>query len=145
MTDMKHILLLSILLCAVVMPSFAELTDADLDKIRLIIHDENTHIKSEITSLKQEIALTKSEINTIKVNVDDKFEGLEKHLDKRFEGIEKNFDRQNNLIIACIAVPMALIAILVTWRSIKDSTQQKEIDTLKQEIETLKQQRVVSP
>ena len=37
---MKTILLFSILLCAVVMPSFAELTDADLDKIRLIVKDE---------------------------------------------------------------------------------------------------------
>ena len=42
---MKTILVLSILFCAVVLPTFAELTDADLDKIRLIAKDE---VKSEI-------------------------------------------------------------------------------------------------
>ena len=39
---MKTILALSILFCAIVMPTFAELTDADLDKIRLIVNEEVT-------------------------------------------------------------------------------------------------------
>ena len=42
---MKTILVLSIPFCAVALPTFAELTDADLDKIRLIVKDE---VKSEI-------------------------------------------------------------------------------------------------
>ena len=37
---MKTIFLFSILFCAIAMPALAELTDADLDKIRLIVNDE---------------------------------------------------------------------------------------------------------
>ena len=44
---MKTILILSILLSAVALPTFAELTDTYLDKIRLIVKNE---IKSEITA-----------------------------------------------------------------------------------------------
>ena len=42
---MKTILFLSILFSAIALPTFAELTDADLNKIRLIVKDE---VKSEI-------------------------------------------------------------------------------------------------
>ena len=62
---------------------------------------------------------------------------------------ENNFDRQNNIIIACIGIPMAILAIGATvWgiltnrRSRKEDTLQKQIETLTQEIETLKQQRI---
>ena len=68
--------------------------------------------------------------------IDDKFNALE----KRFDSLEKNFDRQNTLIIACIAIPMALITLMIAWRSIKDSSLQKQIDTLSEIIESQKQQ-----
>ena len=70
----------------------------------------------------------------------------------RFDSIEKNFDRQNNIIIACIGVPLAILAIGATvWgilaqkRSGKDRALEKQIENLTQEIETLKQQQVVRP
>ena len=68
--------------------------------------------------------------------IDDKFNALE----KRFDSLEKNFDRQNTLIIACIAIPMALITLMIAWRSIKDNSLQKQIDTLSKIIESQKQQ-----
>ena len=37
---MKPILLFSLLLCVIAMPASGELTDADLDKIRLIVKEE---------------------------------------------------------------------------------------------------------
>ena len=37
---MKTIFLFLILFCAIARPALAELTDADLDKIRLIVNDE---------------------------------------------------------------------------------------------------------
>ena len=43
---MKTILLFSILFCAIAMPAIGELTDANLDKIRLIVKEE---IKKEST------------------------------------------------------------------------------------------------
>ena len=66
-------------------------------------------IETDIAVIKTEIKNLNAKIDDKFDGIDDKFDGLEKHLDKRFESIEKNFDRQNNLIIACIAIPMALI------------------------------------
>ena len=75
--------------------------------------------------------------NTLDAKIDDKFNALE----KRFDSLEKNFDRQNTLIIACIAIPMALITLMIAWRSlIKDASLQKQIDTLSEIIESQKQQ-----
>ena len=73
--------------------------------------------------------------------IDDKFNALE----KRFDSLEKNFDRQNTLIIACIAIPMALITLMIAWRSIKDNSLQKQIDTLSEIIESQKQQLTERP
>ena len=74
--------------------------------------------------------------NALDGKIDDKFNALE----KRFDSLEKNFDRQNTLIIACIAIPMALITLMIAWRSIKDNSLQKQIDTLSEIIESQKQQ-----
>jgi len=118
-----------------VFPSLGALTDADLDKIRLIVKDE---VKSEINASEKRM---KEYINTKNESIDDKF-----------ESIEKNFDRQNNIIIACIGIPLAILAIGTTvWgilahrRSGKDRALEEQIETLTQEIETLKQQRMVNP
>ena len=46
---MKTILVLSILFWAIALPALGELTDADLDKIRLIVKEE---VKTEITGVK---------------------------------------------------------------------------------------------
>ena len=51
---MKTILLFSILFCALAMPAIGELSDADLDKISLIVKDE---VKSEITALPKRLNL----------------------------------------------------------------------------------------
>ena len=91
------------------------------------------------TAVETEIAVIKTEIKNLNEKIDDKFESL-----------EKNFDRQNNIIIACIGIPLAILAIGATvWgilanrRSRKDQTLEKQIETLTQEIEILKQQRIV--
>ena len=77
-----------------------------------------------------------STFETLDGKIDDKFNALE----KRFDSLEKNFDRQNTLIIACIAIPMALITLMIAWRSVKDTSLQKQIDTLSEIIESQKQQ-----
>ena len=45
---MKHILLLSILLWAIALPAFADLTLQDLDKINSIVEDSETQMKEHI-------------------------------------------------------------------------------------------------
>ena len=57
---MKRIFLFSILFCAIALPALAELTDADLDKIRLIVNDAEKRIKEEV---KAEIAITHTKID----------------------------------------------------------------------------------
>ena len=127
---MKTVLLCSIVFCAIVLPGFAELTDADLNKIRLIVQEE---IKEELKPIKADLDILKTDGASVKTEVTN----LKEAANKDFETIQKNFDRQNNIIIACIGIPMAILAIGATvWgilahkRSIKDNTQSIEEFTL---------------
>ena len=124
---MKTILVLLILFSAIALPALGELTDADLNKIRLIVKAE---VKSEITAsekrMKEHIF---QEIKTVNAK------------------IEQN-DKQLSLIFWLIIALMALIALpqaFIAWRSRKDQTLERQIEVLTQEIETLKQQRIVNP
>jgi septal ring factor EnvC (AmiA/AmiB activator) len=127
---MKTIIFFSILFCAIALPSFAELTPQDLDKIRLIVKEE---IEKEIEPLKAEIASVKDEIASVKQDVAS--------LSGRVAGIEK----QITWLMALIVVAVGLPQILVVWRSRKDREQERKIEELAREIEMLKQQRIVSP
>jgi len=124
---MKTLLLFSILFCVIAMPLRAET-------------QEISEIKDDIATIKTDLAVLTSEVKNLKENVN-----------KRFDGVEKGFDRQNNIIIACIGIPLAIIAIGATlWgilthrRSVRDNAHLKEIENLKEEIETLKQRLLVS-
>ena len=142
---MKTILVLSILFSAIAMPTFAELTDADLDKIRLIVKEE---IQEEIKPIKVDIVTLKTDGAVVKTEATN----LKETVNTGFSNVQNNFDRQNNIIIACIGIPLAILAIGATlWgilahrRSTKDQTLERQIETLTQEIENLKQPRIVSP
>ena len=146
---MKTILVsLSILFSGIALPALGALTDADLNQIRLIVQEEIKPIKADIVTLKTDVAVVKSEVANLKETV----KNLRETVNKDFDTIQKNFNRQNNIIIACIGIPLAILAIGATvWgilahrRSRKDQTLEKQIATLTEEIETLKQQRIVNP
>ena len=121
---MKHIFLFSILLCAVSLPSFAELTDADLDKIRLIVKDE---VEAEVTS---------SEAR------------MKQYVDLKIGGVEKQITVLTNVVYWLIALIVAAIAIpqlIMALRGRKYSSLEKQVETLTREIETLKEPRIVNP
>ena len=144
---MKTIFLFSILFCAIAMPALAELTEADLNKIRLIVKEE---VSADRESFEKDI---KEYINT------------------KNESIEKRLSLVTTLIVglmALIGIPLVVLTVIIGWRSVKDSTQEREnmrelapkdsraieqlirdqeekIESLTQEIETLKQQRIVNP
>ena len=120
---MKTILLSTLLFCIIALPARGELTDADLDKIRLIVKEE----------IQEEIKPVKADISTLKTDVAS--------LSGRVNGIEKMMTWLMVLIVVAVGVPQVVIA----WRSRKDRSLEKQIETLTQEIETLKQQRIVSP
>lgn len=56
---MKTILFLSVLFCAIALPAFGDLTDTDLNKIRLIINEE---IKAELKPLKADNVTLKTDV-----------------------------------------------------------------------------------
>ena len=77
---------------------------------------------------------------------------IKESISRGFDDIEKHFDRQNKIIIACIGIPLTILAInAVVWgllaysRSGKTQALEKQIQILTEEIETLKQQRIVNP
>ena len=104
---MKTILVLSILVSAIALPAFGELTDADLDKIRLIVKEE---VKTEITGVRQEL----------KAEIAGSEKRIKEYIDAKIEGVEKRFSTYNwlisiliPLIVAAIGIPTAIIA----WQS----------------------------
>ena len=144
---MKTIFLFSILFCAIAIPTLAELTEADLNKIRLIVKEE---VSADREGFEKDI---KEYINT------------------KNESIEKRLSLVTTLIVglmALIGIPLVVLTVMIGWRRVKDSTQEKKnirelapedrrvieqlirdqeekIESLTQEIETLKQQRTVNP
>ncbi len=133
MKTMKTILVLWILLCAIALPTSAELTDADLNNIRLIVKEE---IKEEIKPIKTEITSIKADISTLKENV--------ARLDGCLTGVEKQVAHATNLTYGLSALIVVAIGI-PAWRGKRDRDQERKIEYLRQEIETLKQQKIVSP
>ena len=138
---MKTILFFSTLFCVITMPLHAELSESDLNQIRLIIVDSEKRLTNTMNTLKTDGAIRDTEIKN-----------LNNTMNKGFDNVQKNLDRQNNIIIACIGIPLAILAIGATvWgilahrRNRKDQTLESQIETLTQEIETLKQQRIVNP
>lgn len=162
---MKVILVFSILFCMSVLPAFAELTDADLDKIRLIVNEEvktqitavrqelKTEIaavRAEITAVKQELKSEiaavrqelKAEITAVRAEITTSEKRVKDHINLNTQNVEKRLTTYNwviyvltPLIVAAIGIPTTVMA----WRSMKDSNQEKKIQELTQEIEALKQ------
>ena len=166
---MKTILVLSILFWVIALPALGDLTDADLDKIRLIVKEE---VKQEITPVRQEIAGVKQELKAeiagvkqelkteiagvrqeiagVKQELKAEIAGSEKrvkdYIDAKIEGVDKRLSTYNwvisvlmPIIVAAVGIPTAIIA----WRSGRDRSLERQVETLTQEIETLKQQRSV--
>ena len=123
---MKTVLLFSILFSAIAMPAIGELTDADLDKIRLIVKEE----------IKEEIKPLKADIDSLKTDV--------ARLDGRLTGVEKQVTHATNVTYGLIALIVVAIGI-PAWRGKRDRDQERKIEALTQEIETLKQQQIVQP
>ena len=119
---MKTILLYLILFSAIAMPAIGELTDADLDKIRLIVQEEIKPLKTDIDTLKTDVA----------------------RLDGRLTGVEKQVAHATNVTYGLIALIVVAIGI-PAWRGKRDRDQERKIEELTREIEALKQQQIIRP
>ena len=161
---MKPILVLSILFCAIALPALGELTDSDLDKIRLIVKEEvkaeitgvRQELKTEIAGVRQEIAGVKQELKAeiagvrqeLKAEIAGSEKSLKEYIDVSIAGVNNRFSTYNwviyilmPLIVAAIGIPTAIIA----WRIGKDRSLERQVETLIKEIEMLKEQRIVNP
>ena len=103
---MKTILLFSILFCVIAMPLHAELSESDLNQIRLIVDDV---VKKEITASEKR---------------------MKEHIDIKIESLEKRF----NLVVGFVSALMALIVItvgirqiIIAWQSRKNRNQESYI------------------
>jgi len=132
---MKAFISSAILFCAIALPASAELTNADLDKIRLIIKEE---IKEELKPIKTEIDTLKTDVAWMR----DKLEGI----DKQFASIDKQVTHATNVtygLIGLIVVAVGIPQIIITWGNTRNRHQEKINQELRQEIEALKQQRII--
>ena len=132
---MKTLISFAVFFSLLALPALAELTDADLDKIRLIV---NEAVNESEKRIKQEI---KAEIGSTEKNIKE-------YIDLKIDSVEKRLSTYNwvlyvfmPLIVAAIGVPTAIMA----WRSVKDRSLERQVEALTREVETLKQRQIVSP
>ena len=160
---MKTLICLSILFWTIASPVLGELTDADLDKIRLIVNDSEKRIraefKAEIAAVKQDIEEDiaavkkelKEEIATVKQDLKEEIASSGKNMKEytalQINGVEERLSTYGwliyifiPLIVAAIGIPTAIMA----WRFAKDNALEKQVEILTQEVETLKQQQTTS-
>ncbi len=125
---LKSIYCFSVCLCAITLPSIAELTPQDLKEIRLTVKEEiETVLNKELAPIKADIVSMKSDIASLK-------EGFAR-LDERLTGVEKQIAMVANLVyalIALIVIAVGIPQIIMTWRSRKDSTSETQIAALVQ-------------
>jgi hypothetical protein len=127
---MKTTLFLSMLFCAIALPVLGELTDTDLNKIRLIINEE---IEEEIKPIKADIVSLKTDVAWIR--------GKLENVDKQITHVTYVTYGVIGLIILLVGIPQ----ITLTLRSRRDRSLERQVEMLTREIETLKQQRIVNP
>lgn len=126
---MKTIIFSSILFCAITLPALGALTDADLDKIRLIVKEE---VKAEITAVKKEL----------KAEIAKSEERVKEYVVIKSNSIDDKITFLSYLVYALIALIVGAIAIpqfVMMWRSGRDRSLEKQVEILTQEIEKLKQ------
>jgi archaellum component FlaC len=141
---MKNVFLFSILFWPIALPALGELTDADLNKIRLIVQEE---IKKESSTTNQKIDALDARIQNVEKDVAwvrGKLDGI----DKQFEGIREQITHVTYAtygVIGIIILVVGIPQITLTLRSGRDRSLERQIEVLTREVETLKQQRIVNP
>ena len=133
---MKTFIFCTILFCVITLPALGELTDADLDKIRLIVNDSEKRLKQEIKEeLAKELAPIKADIAQIDTrlrNVEIAVSSLTGRIDGvegRITGLEKQISHATNVTYGLIALIVVAIGI-PAWRSKRHRDRERKIDDL---------------
>ena len=101
---MKTILLFSILFSVIAMPALGELTEADLNEIRLIVNDAEKRIKEEV---KAEITITHTKID----GLDTRLRNVETNI-AELRGRNIGFSAVQDWIVAICAVAAIVLSII---------------------------------
>jgi hypothetical protein len=109
---MKTTLFLSMLFCAIALPVLGELTDTDLNKIRLIINEE---IEEEIKPIKADIVSLKTDVAWIR--------GKLENVDKQITHVTYVTYGVIGLIILLVGIPQ----ITLTLRSRRDRSLERQV------------------
>ncbi len=123
---MKKVFVISVFFYVIASPTFCELTDADLNKIRLIINEELKPIRADIVTLKTQVASLNGRIDAV---------------NGRIGGIEKMM----TWLMVIIGVVIGLPQVIMMWRMRKERIFEKQIEALTDDVEALKQQQIVQP
>ena len=117
---MKTIFALSILLSMIALPVLGELTDADLNQIRLIVKDE-----IEASEKRYDNKIQASE------------ERMKEHITQQIDSLKTPVVWLIGILVALIAlidIPLVVLTIMMGWRSVKDNSQEKINQELREEI-----------
>ena len=138
---MKTVLLCLIVFCAIAMPALGELTDADLDKIRLIVREE---IKAEITAsekrMKEYIDLKLENVSTEFKRVDSRVDDQIKRVDDQVETTDTQIGYLRTQINLFVGIPLGLITLLFAWRALRDKATDKKISAVMADLESRRSQ-----
>ena len=123
---MKTLIFCTILFCVIVLPALGELTDADFDKIRLMVKKE---VEEEIKPLKADIEKLKEDVARLNVRI----AGIE----GRIIGVEKRISYATNVTYGLMA--LIVVAVVVpAWQDKRYRDRERKINELTREIEGLK-------
>ena len=146
---MKTLIFFAILFYLIASSALAELTNADLDKIRLIVKEEvKTEIESSEKRMKTYIDIKIDAVNTKVDGAEDRLGTRIDSVNSRIDSVEKQMTFLLNVIyglIALIIVAIGIPQVIIGWRSRGDRSLEKRIEMLTQEVETLKRQQIVRP
>ena len=128
---MRTMLLFSILLCALAMPAIGALTDADLDKIGLIVREEvKAEIKASETRMKEYIDLKLENVNTEFKRIDSRVNDQIKRLDEQVKTTDSQIGYMRNPFIGIVGLPLVIITALFAWRAFRDRANDKQIQAI---------------
>ena len=136
-----------LLLSLIALPTLGNLTDTDLDKIRLIVKDEvKAEVKESETRMKTYVdnqirLLLHEELRPIQTDITSIKEDVAT-LKGRIDGIDKLI----TWLIAIIVLVFGAPQVIALWRSSKTDKEQEKINQeLREKIEMLEKQRIQTP
>ena len=129
---MKTLIFFACLFCIIASPGRAALTDADLDKIRLIVKEEvKTEVESSekrmktyidtkidgvnnrIDGVNNRIDGVNTKIDAVEKRLDEKIDGVEKRLGTRIDAVNNRIDSVEKQMTFLLNVIYGLIALII--------------------------------